>query len=139
MKHAFAALLVTMLAATPAISQELSPSPDGARVYIVSPNNGETISGPVTVLFGLEGMGVAPAGVEQEGTGHHHLLINADLPNLSEGIPSDDSYRHFGGGQTQATLELAPGTYRLRLLLGDHNHIPHDPPIYSEEIAVTVE
>ena len=126
-----------LLLAAPALAGE-TPSPDGASVYIVAPSDGATVSSPVTVVFGLKGMGVAPAGIEKEKTGHHHLIINADLPNLDEPIPADDNYRHFGGGQTEISVELAPGTHTLQLLLGDHNHIPHNPPVTSEKITITV-
>ncbi len=122
----------------PALAQERTPAPEGAEVYIISPENGATVSNPVTVIFGLEGMGVAPAGVEKEKTGHHHLVIDAELPSLNEPVPSDENYRHFGGGQTEVTVELAPGSHTLQLILGDHNHVPHDPPVVSEKISITV-
>ena len=116
-------------------------APDGAQVYIVSPADGSTVSGPVTVVFGLAGMGVAPAGVEKENTGHHHLLIGVDpsTVDMENALPADDQHVHFGGGQTQATVELAPGEHTLVLLLGDQNHIPHDPPIVSDPVTITVE
>ena len=123
----------------PAFAQDRTPAPEGARVYIVSPQAGATVSSPVTVVFGLDGMGVAPAGVEKEKTGHHHLIIDADLPSVDEPVPSDDNYRHFGGGQTQTTVELAPGSHSLQMIMGDHNHIPHDPPVVSEKITITVQ
>lgn len=111
----------------------------GAKVYILSPENGATVSSPVTVRFGLSGMGVAPAGVERAKTGHHHLLINVDeLPDLSKPIPADENHRHFGGGQTEVILELPPGEHRLQLLMGDHFHIPHNPAVLSEPITITV-
>ncbi len=84
-------------------------------------------------------MGVAPAGVEAQGTGHHHLLIDTEVPNAGLPIPADDNHRHFGKGQTEAIIELAPGQHTLQLLLGDHLHIPHDPPVVSEQITITVE
>ena len=85
-------------------------------------------------------MGVAPAGVEHDNTGHHHLLIDVDeLPDMSAAIPADDNHRHFGGGQTQVTLELPPGEHTLQILLGDWQHLPHDPPIVSEPITITVQ
>jgi hypothetical protein len=118
---------------------ERTPAPAGAKAYIISPADGETVSSPVTVLFGLSGMGVAPAGIEKENTGHHHLIINAELPPMDEGIPADDNYRHYGGGQTQVTLELPAGQHTLQMLVGDHNHVPHDPPIMSEKITITVQ
>ena len=116
-----------------------SPAPDQASVYIISPADGETVSSPVTVRFGLSGMGVAPAGVQQANTGHHHLLIDlAALPADNTPLPATDQVRHFGGGQTETTLELAPGTHTLQLVLGDHLHIPHEPPVRSERITITV-
>ncbi len=119
-----------------------TPAPEGARVYFISPSDGETVKGEVHVRFGLSGIGVAPAGVDKAGTGHHHLLIDTDLPEgaaLDEPIPSDAQHRHFGGGQTEAKIALPPGIHHLQLLLGDHNHIPHMPPVYSERISITVE
>ena len=117
-----------------------SPSPDGAAVYIISPADGETVTSPFTVRFGLSGMGVAPAGVEKENTGHHHLLVDVDeLPTMGLPIPTDDRHRHFGGGQTEVTLELPAGEHTLQLLLGDHIHVPHDAPVMSEKITITVQ
>ena len=129
-----------LVAALPAIAADRTPSPPGAAVYIISPADGATVSSPVTVQFGLKGMGVAPAGIEKDKTGHHHLLIDvAELPPLDEPIPADDSHKHFGGGQTEVTLDLPPGTRTLQLLLGDQNHIPHEPPVMSERITITVQ
>jgi hypothetical protein len=118
-----------------------TPAPDGAMVYIVTPEDGATLSNPVTVVFGLRGMGVAPAGVEHPNTGHHHLLINVDSREVdfSEPLPADDRHRHFGGGQTEVTLDLPAGTHQLWLVLGDEFHVPHDPPVVSAPITVTVE
>jgi len=117
-----------------------TPAPEGAAVYFVTPLEGQTVSSPVTVRFGLEGLGVAPAGMEREGTGHHHLLVDVDkLPPLDQSIPADESHIHFGGGQTQTTLELEPGEHTLQLLVGDHLHVPHEPPVMSQKITITVE
>jgi len=116
-----------------------TPAPENAEAYLISPADGATVTSPVTVRFGLRNMGVAPAGVERENTGHHHLLIDTGLPPMNQPIPGDDHHRHFGGGQTEATLELEPGSHTLQLLLGDHNHVPHDPPVMSEPITITVE
>lgn len=116
-----------------------SPSPESARLYFISPNSGETISGPVKVRFGLSGMGVAPAGTLAEHTGHHHLVIDAPLPAADQPIPNDAQHLHFGKGQTETVITLAPGKHTLQLLLGDHSHIPHDPPVVSERITITVE
>lgn len=132
---ALAALLVW-----PGAAAIASEAPAGAKLYIISPEPGQTVKSPVTVRFGLEGMGVAPAGVDAKNTGHHHLLIDVKgLPDLSRPLPSDAHHRHFGGGQTQAEIELEPGRHELRLLLGDHNHIPHDPPVLSEPVIIHVE
>ena len=116
-----------------------SERPEAARVYLITPTNGETTSSPVVVRFGLGGMGVAPAGVEKKNTGHHHLVVDAELPPANLPIPKSDNSRHFGGGQTEVTLELEPGTHTLQLLLGDHFHVAHDPPVVSEKITITVE
>lgn len=115
-----------------------TPAPEGAEVYFISPQDNASVSNPVRVQFGLKGMGVAPAGVQNENTGHHHLLVDTDLPDLAVPIPSDDNHRHFGGGQTELTLELAPGTHTLQLLLGDFSHVPHVPPVMSDPITITV-
>jgi hypothetical protein len=113
-------------------------SPSGAKVYFIEPKNGAQISGPVTVKFGLIAMGVAPAGVEKKDTGHHHLLIDQKLADDKAPIPQDDKHRHFGMGQTETTVTLAPGQHTLQLVLGDHNHIPHNPMVASEVITITV-
>jgi Domain of unknown function (DUF4399) len=134
------ALLLALTAAAPALASDRTPSPEGAAVYIISPENGATVASPVIVRFGLTGMGVAPAGVEKEKSEHHHLLIDvAELPPLDEPIPADDNHTHFGGGQTEVTMELPPGAHTLQLLLGDLNHIPHDLPVMSEIITITVQ
>lgn len=140
-------ILRTMLAGTAALALALpalageTPSPEGAEVYFINVSDGDTLSNPVTIQFGLRGMGVAPAGHDQEKTGHHHLIINEAIEGeeLNEPIPSDDQHRHFGGGQTEVTLDLPTGTHTLQLVLGDWSHIPHNPPVMSERITVTVE
>lgn len=114
-------------------------SPADAAVYFISPKDGDTVSGPVTVRFGLRGMGVAPAGTIAEGTGHHHLIVDAPLPAAGQPIPNDARHLHFGKGQTETTLTLPPGKHTLQLLVGDHSHIPHDPVVASEVITITVE
>jgi len=107
------------------------------ELYIISPKDGETVKSPVTVVFGLKGMGVAPAGVDRPNTGHHHLLIDSDkLPEA--GKPMGGEVMHFGGGQTQATIELAPGKHTLQLVLGDKNHVPFSPLIVSKKITIEV-
>jgi hypothetical protein len=128
-----------VLAQQPAAELPRTPSPEGAEVYILSPEDGAEVSSPFTVRFGLRGMGVAPAGVQQQGTGHHHLLIDVDeLPPENLPLPTTDQVRHFGMGQTETELELEPGQHTLQLVLGDHLHIPHDPPVMSEKITITV-
>lgn len=125
--------------AEPAPALGRTPAPEGARAYIVSPSDGATVTNPVRVVFGLEGMGVVPAGIEHEDAGHHHLLIDTDLPPLDLPVPADDQNVHFGGGQTETEIMLEPGTHTLRLLLGDHLHIPHDPPVMSEPVTIQVQ
>lgn len=115
-----------------------TPSPEGARIYFIDIADGDEVSSPLIVRFGLSGMGVAPAGTEQEKTGHHHLLIDSEFADYSLPIPSDDTHRHFGGGQTEVSIELAPGPHTLQLVLADYRHVPHEPPVVSERIAITV-
>jgi hypothetical protein len=131
-------LLALLLAAGATYAQERTPAPDGVEIYIITPTDGATLESPVTVRFGLRGMGVAPAGVSTPATGHHHLLVDTTLPDLTQPIPADDHHRHFGGGQTEVTLELTPGSHTLQLLLGDQNHVPHDPPVASSPVTITV-
>jgi len=115
-----------------------SPSPQGVELYFISPQDGDNVSSPVTVRFGLRGMGVAPAGLAMENTGHHHLLIDTGPPALNMPIAADANHVHFGKGQTEAQVALAPGKHTLQLLLADHLHIPHDPPVMSKPITVIV-
>lgn len=118
-----------------------TPAPEDAQAYFVNLQDGDTVTGPVTIIFGLKNMGVAPAGVEKDGTGHHHLLIDTtELMGdaLNEAIISDEHHRHFGGGQTETTIDLAPGSHTLQIVLGDHNHIPHTPIVASARITITV-
>ena len=143
-RAAFLAVMLVMSLVSPSLARAdaalpRSARPEGARVYFITPTDGETLTSPVTVRFGLEGMGVAPAGVEKSETGHHHLIIDAELPPMNLPVPKSEHYRHFGMGQTEVTLDLAPGPHTLQLLLGDHLHIPHDPPVVSERITITVE
>ncbi|HTV84309.1 MAG TPA: DUF4399 domain-containing protein [Dyella sp.] len=117
----------------------VTKAPAGAQVYIISPQNGATVPQSFTVRFGLKGMGVAPAGVVHENTGHHHLLIDVkELPPAGQPIPKDEQHLHFGGGQTETIVKLSPGTHTLQLELGDSNHIPFDPPIVSKVVTVHV-
>jgi hypothetical protein len=115
-----------------------STAPAEARAYIISPQDGASVTSPFTVQFGLKGMGIAPAGVPMAGTGHHHLLIDVELPPLDQPVPADDHHLHFGKGQTEAVVTLAPGKHRLQLLLADHLHLSHEPPVVSEPITITV-
>jgi Domain of unknown function (DUF4399) len=126
-------------AQTPAVSLERTPSPAGAEAYIISPKDGARVHGAVVVQFGLKGMGIAPAGDKMENTGHHHLLIDTEAPgDLGAPLPSTDKIMHFGKGQTETTLHLSPGKHTLQLLLGDQNHVPHNPPVMSKKITITV-
>ena len=133
------AVAVLVLAASVAWAQDRTPSPAGAEVYIVSPKDGAKVSGPVTVRFGLKGMGVAPAGVKAENTGHHHLLIDTAVPSdLNAPLPVvPDKVVHFGKGQTETTVTLPPGKHTLQLVLGDDKHMPHNPPVISKKITIT--
>jgi Domain of unknown function (DUF4399) len=115
-----------------------TPSPPGAKVEFVDLKDGAIIGPKTTIHFGLHGMGIAPAGTKKVNSGHHHLLIDADLPPLDQPIPNDENHLHFGAGQTEVELSLPPGAHTLQLLLGDADHIPHTPPVYSERIHVTV-
>ncbi len=134
---AIAALILTAPAAVWA--QERTPSPSGAEVYIISPKNGATVKSPVVVVFGLKGMGIAPAGVKFDSTGHHHLLIDTAVPaDLGAPLATSDQVKHFGKGQTETSIELAPGKHTLQLILGDANHTPHNPPVISKKITITV-
>lgn len=111
-----------------------------ALTYIISPQNGATVTSPVLVQFGLRNpWGIAPAGTKLDNTGHHHLLIDTAVPDLTQPIPKDDQHRHFGGGQTETSVDLPPGQHTLQLLLGDFAHVPHSPPVMSEPITITVE
>jgi hypothetical protein len=131
--------------AAPSAAVPAAPRADGARhasapnakVYFVYPVNGDYVTFKPVVRFGLIGMGVAPAGIEKANTGHHHLIVDAPLPAFDQPIPADLNHLHFGAGQTEAQITLPPGRHTLQLLLGDENHVPHDPPIYSKQITVT--
>ena len=117
----------------------VSKSAEGTVVYILAPTDGATVDATFTVKFGLRGMGVAPAGIDLVNTGHHHLLVDhAGDVNYVQPLPTSDQVRHFGGGQTETQITLAPGQHTLQLLLGNYLHIPHDPPVASEIITITV-
>lgn len=112
-------------------------APEGASVYIVSPADGAEVSSPVTVVFGLKGMGIAPAGIEKDKTGHHHLLVDqTELPKLDAVMGNPPL--HFGGGQTETELELEPGEHTLQLILGNYLHVPFNPMVLSEKVTITV-
>ncbi|MBQ0832800.1 MAG: DUF4399 domain-containing protein [Marinobacter sp.] len=118
----------------------ISDAPENAEVYFVQPSDGATVEGTFDVVFGLRNMGVAPAGVDKEGTGHHHLLIDTEVPSdLSKPLPATDQIKHFGGGQTETEITLQPGEHTLQLLIGNYAHVPHSRPVVSEQITVTVE
>lgn len=132
-------VLATALLLAQAPAWGSSPAPPDANLYIITPAHGEVVGSPLRVRFGLRGMGVAPAGVDKAGTGHHHLLIDVDqLPSLRQPLPKDRQHRHFGGGQTEVLLNLPPGRHTLQLILGDKDHIPHEPPLVSERIVIHV-
>lgn len=133
--------LLLCVSTVPAQTQERTPAPEGAAAYIQSPADGAVVPSPVTVRFGLRGIGVAPAGVQLPNTGHHHMLIDvaaADMPSFDLPLPATDQVMHFGLGQTETELNLEPGQHTLQLVLGDHLHTPHSPPVTSETITITV-
>jgi len=141
---ALSAAVVFTAAASAQQPSQGAPAPAGAKVYFISPKDGETVSSPVSVKFGLKGMGVAPAGVEFDDTGHHHVLVdrdevNASSPMMKEYMQTEVSdLLHFGKGQTEAEIKLAPGKHTLQMVLGDQDHHPHTPPVFSERITITV-
>jgi hypothetical protein len=139
MNRLILALGVAFFATVTMAQDRTAPAPN-AEVYIISPSDGATVHGPVTVRFGLKGMGVAPAGVKFDNTGHHHLLIDADLSDLKldAPLPMTDKIVHFGKGQTETTLTLAPGKHTLELLFADYVHMSFDPPLHSKKITITV-
>lgn len=132
-------IIATLMLSATALA-EGTPAPENAYVYIGWPNDGEVLYSerPFRVWFGLRHMGVAPKGVNIPNTGHHHLIIDSDLPPLDEEIPSDRNNIHFGAGQTETMLELPRGTHTLQLLMADFEHMPHNPPVYSRKITITV-
>ncbi len=115
-----------------------TPSPPGAKVFIIEPKDGAAVSSPVAIKFGIEGMDIAPAGTEKANSGHHHLIVDGAVADMKSAIPADANHVHFGKGQTEATVELKPGEHTLQLVLGDHNHVPHNPPVVSAIIKITV-
>lgn len=140
MNRLIPALAACALAAM-ALAQDRLPAPAAAEVYIISPQNGAIVHGPVTVRFGLKGMGVAPAGVKVDNTGHHHLLIDTDMSelNLDAPIPATDKIMHFGKGQTETSLTLPSGKHTLELVFADYAHMPFNPPLHSQKITITVD
>ncbi len=142
LKYAVLTTVIILSSAVSCLAQE-TKSPPGAKEYFVNLKNGDTVTNPILVQFGLSGMGVAPAGLQGDptnGTGHHHLLIDTTIQpaELKEPIPMDEKHRHFGKGQTEATITLPAGKHTLQLLLADWTHIPHVPPVMSERITITV-
>jgi hypothetical protein len=132
-------ILIALAAGSLALAQTIrTPAPKGAKVYFIQPKDGQSVKGQVHVVMGLSGMGIAPAGVEKPETGHHHVLIDVDKLNTGEPVPEDDRHRHFGRGQTETMLDLPAGKHTLQLVLGDWKHIPHNPPVMSQKITITV-
>ena len=142
----FASILCAAALASPAFAGE-TPAPEGAAVYFVNLQDGDNVTSPVKIIFGLSGMGVAPAGTEKENTGHHHLFVNRaplgegpdGAEELEYGLPADENHIHFGGGQTETMLDLPPGQHTLQMVLGDWSHVPHANPVASDVITITVE
>lgn len=139
MKKIIIPLLLCMTSGHAFSEAALTQSTPGAKVYIISPQAGSSVSSPVTIKFGLAGMGVAPAGVKKPNTGHHHLLIDTQsLPDLKMPLASTERIKHFGKGQTETSLSLSPGKHTLQLVLGNYAHTPHDNPLVSEKITIEV-
>jgi hypothetical protein len=135
---ALAAALALALATGMALADP-KPMPENAKVYIIWPQDGQVIhGGKFWIRMGLSGAGIAPAGIEKANTGHHHLLVDVDLPPLDREIPNDKNHLHFGLGQTEARLDLPPGRHTLQMLFADEGHLPHNPPLYSKKITITV-
>jgi Domain of unknown function (DUF4399) len=132
------ALAALMLPAVALAETAATPSPAGAKVMILEPKSGAEVTSPVAIKFGIVGMEVAPAGTDKPNTGHHHLIIDGKVDDMTAAIPADDAHKHYGKGQTDASVELKPGKHTLQLVLGDHNHVPHNPPVVSEVITITV-
>ena len=133
------ALVFTSLSSLALSNEVNSTSPANAKVYFITPLDGQTVSSNFTVRFGLNGMGVSPAGIEKKNTGHHHILIDTDtLPNMENPLPATDKIKHFGGGQTETQLTLSAGKHTLQLVLGNHHHIPHSSPVISKKITILV-
>jgi hypothetical protein len=128
------------LAAAAAVAADRMAAPAGTEVYFITPRDGATLHGPITVRFGLKGMGIAPAGIKFDNTGHHHLLVDTDIGalNLDAPLPATDKILHFGKGQTETSLTLAPGKHTLQLVFADYLHQSFDPPLHSKKITVTV-
>jgi Domain of unknown function (DUF4399) len=137
--HRIAIALAVLLSASLAVAGETT-SPPGAKVFFVNLKDGDTVTSPVLIKFGISGMAIAPAGEQKPNTGHHHLVIDDKIEGegLDEPIPADDTHLHYGKGQTEATVTLPKGTHTLQLVLGDWSHVPHAPPVMSERITVTV-
>ncbi|MDR5754017.1 MULTISPECIES: DUF4399 domain-containing protein [unclassified Caballeronia] len=140
MNKLFAAAALAACVFAGAAAAGPTPAPPNAYAYIGYPNDGQVVPAgkPFKVWFGLRYMGVAPRGVKYPNTGHHHLLIDTDLPPMDQEIPSDRNHLHYGAGETETLLELPPGKHTLQLLMGDDKHIPHDPPVYSKKITIIV-
>jgi hypothetical protein len=128
-----------MFAAPNLLAAERKPAPEGAQAYIVWPSDGATIHGAFWLRMGLSStMGIAPAGIQKANTGHHHVLIDTDLPPLDQAIPNDKNHLHFGAGQTEARIDLPAGRHTLQLLLGDEDHVPFNPAVTSRKITINV-
>jgi len=133
-------IAIAALLSTSVFAQERSVSPVGAEVYLIAPANGAKVASPVTVRFGLKGMGIAPAGIKFDNAGHHHLFIDTDVPaDLTQPLPvQENKIVHFGKGQTETSITLPPGKHTLQLVLGDYLHVPHTPAVVSKKITITV-
>lgn len=133
-------IFILLVLTSHGFSQDVSNSTNSKKLFFISPTDGELVKNPVRIKFGINGMNIVPAGVDEPMSGHHHLLINLDkLPSMNMPIPADKNHLHFGKGQTETIMELPKGKHTLQLLLGNHIHIPHEKPLMSEKIEITVE
>jgi hypothetical protein len=140
MSRLLLALGVCLVTAT-AFAADRIAAPAGAEVYFIAQQNGAKLHSPVTIKFGLKGMGIAPAGIKFDNTGHHHLLVDTDVSELKldAPMPATDKIVHFGKGQTETTLTLTPGKHTLQLVFADYLHQSFDPPLTSKKITITVD
>ena len=136
----FILICMILFFVSPVSSNDGQHSNKNKRIFFTNLSDGESVTSPVTVRFGIKGMSIVPAGINKPMSGHHHLLINLEnLPDMTKPIPADKNHLHFGKGQTETIIELPKGKHSLQLLLGNYIHVPHEVPLLSEKIEIIVE